>query len=100
MVILIFIHKQSQKSAAGDSGRNRFLRLFKKFYGGEWMKKIETIAAVLVILGAINWGLVGLFDFDVVEFLLGAILIDRLIYILIGIAGVFQIVSWVKTRRK
>ena len=64
------------------------------------MKKIEAIAAILVILGAINWGLVGLFDFDVVEFLLGAILIDRLIYILIGIAGVFQIVSWVKTRRK
>jgi uncharacterized membrane protein YuzA (DUF378 family) len=64
------------------------------------MKKIETIVAILVILGAIDWGLIGLFDFDVIEFALGALLIDRLIYVLIGFAGVYQIVSWIKACHK
>jgi len=64
------------------------------------MKKIETIVAILVILGAIDWGVIGLFDFDVIEFALGALLLDRLIYVLIGLAGVYQIVSWVKACHK
>ena len=64
------------------------------------MKKVEMIVAILVILGALNWGLVGLFDFDLVGFAFGSFLIDRLVYILIGIAGIYQIVSWVKTKKR
>ena len=63
------------------------------------MKKIESIGAILVILGAINWGLVGLFDFDLIGYLFGRLLVDRLVYILIGIAGIYQIVSWAKAKK-
>jgi len=62
------------------------------------MKKIKATAAVLVIIGAINWGLIGLFDFDLIDFFLSPILIDRVFDVLIGAAGVYQIVSWVRAR--
>lgn len=51
---------------------------------------IDKVSFVLVIIGAINWGLLGLFNFNIVGSLFGepANLIGRLIYILIGIAGI------------
>ncbi len=52
------------------------------------MKTLHTIVITLIIIGAINWGLVGLFDFNLVSALLG---VDswatNLVYILVGIAG-------------
>ena len=46
------------------------------------MKIIDTIALILVIIGAINWGLIGLFQFNLVEFLFGAMtILSRIIYI-------------------
>ena len=50
------------------------------------------IGLILVIIGGINWGLVGLFQFDLVEALLGSIPIIRdIVYILVGIAAVYMI---------
>jgi uncharacterized protein len=63
------------------------------------MKKVEAIVAILLIIGAINWGLVGFFDFDLIGYVFGMLMIDRLVYILIGIAGVYQIVLWAKSRK-
>ena len=56
------------------------------------MKIIDTIALVLIIIGAINWGLVGLFNFNLVDTIFGAMsIISRIIYILVGISGLWGI---------
>lgn len=56
------------------------------------MKIIDKIALVLVIIGAINWGLVGAFNFNLVEAIFGAMTwITRIIYILVGISGLWAI---------
>jgi uncharacterized membrane protein YuzA (DUF378 family) len=54
------------------------------------MKPLHWIALVLVIVGAVNWGLVGLFQFDLVAALFGgqAGPVSRVVYSLVGVAGV------------
>ena len=56
------------------------------------MKIIDRIALVLVIIGAINWGLIGLLDFNLVEaiFETGSIM-TKVIYSLVGISGLVSI---------
>ena len=53
------------------------------------MKVLDRIALVLVIIGALNWGAVGLFRFDCVAAIFGgqAVAISRIIYALVGLAG-------------
>ena len=56
------------------------------------MKVIDTIALVLIIIGAINWGLVGIFNFNLVEAIFGGLsVLTRIIYILVGITGLWGI---------
>lgn len=56
------------------------------------MKVIDTIALILVIIGAINWGLIGFFGFNLVDAIFGAMsAISRIIYILVGISGLWSI---------
>ena len=54
---------------------------------------MDTLALILSIIGSINWGLIGLFQFDLVAFLFGgqASLISRVLYTVIGAAGVWSI---------
>lgn len=57
------------------------------------MRPVDTIALILVIVGALNWGLWGLFQFDLVAFLLGgqSAALSRVVYTLVGIAGVWSL---------
>ena len=55
------------------------------------MNVIQKIALVLTIIGAINWGLIGLFNFNLVEALFGASILSAIIYMLVGIAGIVNI---------
>lgn len=56
------------------------------------MKIIDKIALVLIIIGAINWGLIGIFNFNLVEALFGAMtVLSRIIYALVGISGLWGI---------
>ena len=56
------------------------------------MKIIDRIALALVIIGAINWGLIGLFGFNLVDSIFGAMsMISRIIYSLVGISGLWSI---------
>ena len=56
------------------------------------MKIIDYIALILVIIGAINWGLIGLFGFDLVATLFGSMsVISRIVYTLVGLAGLWSI---------
>lgn len=54
---------------------------------------IDTISLLLVIVGAVNWLLVGIFQFDIVAWLFGGqgALISRIIYTIIGAAGLWCI---------
>lgn len=56
------------------------------------MKVIDKIALILVIIGAINWGLIGFFNFNLVELIFGNMtIIARIIYALVGISGLWAI---------
>ena len=61
------------------------------------MKLINGIALTLVIVGALNWLLVGLFEFNLVDAIFGSLsLLTRIIYILVGIAGLWSIAFYSK----
>lgn len=56
------------------------------------MKVIDTIALILIIIGAINWGLIGLFNFNLVDAIFGTMsIVSRIIYTLVGISGLWGI---------
>jgi uncharacterized membrane protein YuzA (DUF378 family) len=57
------------------------------------MKALQIIAAVLVIIGAINWGLVGAFNVNLVALLFGSTIFSSIVYTLVGLAGVLHIWS-------
>lgn len=57
------------------------------------MKTIDIVAAVLLVIGGLNWGLVGLFQFDLVAALLGTGVLAKTVYALVGLAAVWQIVA-------
>lgn len=59
------------------------------------MKTLDIIAFSLVIIGALNWGLVGLFAFDLVAAIFGEMsAFSRIIYALVGLAGVYGLFAW------
>ena len=65
------------------------------------MKKLDVIAAVLLVVGGLNWGLVGLFNFDLVATLFGdASFLSRLVYSLVGACAVYQGLQWKAIQRR
>jgi len=59
------------------------------------MKTIDIVAAVLLVVGGLNWGLVGLMNFDLVATLFGTMsVLSRVVYCLVGLAAVYQGLSW------
>lgn len=69
------------------------------------MKKLDIAAAALVIVGALNWGLVAIAEFDLVAALVGLEFgetnaVSRVVYGLVGAAGVYQIAQQHAIRRR
>ena len=61
------------------------------------MRAINLITQLLVIIGGLNWGLVGLFDFNLVAALFGEMsTLSRIVYVLVGISAVWQLVPFFK----
>lgn len=59
---------------------------------GRRMSALDWIAMLLLIVGGVNWGLVGLFDFDLVAFLFGAMTgLSRVVYALVGLSALYAI---------
>lgn len=57
------------------------------------MALVNMVSRILVIIGAINWWLVGAFQYNLVEMVLGSVpALLMLVYILVGIAGVYELV--------
>ena len=69
------------------------------------MKKLDILAAVLVVVGGLNWGLVALAKFDLVATLVGLDFgetnaASRIVYGLVGLAAVYQAVQQTAIRRR
>ena len=61
---------------------------------------LDIVSLSLIIIGAINWGLVGLFNLDLVATFFGAMsMISRIIYTIIGIAGVYSLALFWKLKK-
>ena len=58
------------------------------------MRTLDVIVAVLLVVGGLNWGLVGLFDFDLVETLFSSIpVVQKTVYVLVGLSAIYQIIG-------
>ena len=58
----------------------------------DYMETVQKILLVITIIGAINWGLIGILDFNLVDTIFGAgSLFSRIIYSLVGICGLINI---------
>ena len=56
------------------------------------MSKLDWTVLVLILVGALNWGLVGIANLDLVELILGSIpLLQKIVYILVGVAALYKI---------
>lgn len=57
------------------------------------MKTLDAVCYLLVLIGALNWGLVGIFNFNLVELIFARFLIERIVYVLVGVSAVYLILS-------
>ncbi len=65
------------------------------------MKTVDVVAAILVVVGAVNWGLVGAARTDLVALLFGAgSLLSSVVYISVGLAGLYQALRWKAIQRR
>ena len=69
------------------------------------MKQIDVVAAVLVVVGALNWGLVAVARFDLVAALFGLSFgevsgLSAIVYGLVGVAGLYQALGWKRVQNR
>lgn len=69
------------------------------------MKRLDVIAAALVIIGALNWGLAGVLHLDLVATLFGMKFgetsgISSVVYGLVGLSGLYQALTWKSIQRR
>ncbi|MGG1576017.1 DUF378 domain-containing protein [Fictibacillus sp. NRS-1165] len=63
------------------------------------MAILKQLATLLVVIGALSWGLIGLFDFNVVTAIFGSgSTLTQIIYVLVGLSGLWQLVDWFKSK--
>jgi uncharacterized membrane protein YuzA (DUF378 family) len=65
------------------------------------MKKLDVAAAVLLVIGGLNWGVVGATGSDLVGALFGPLSpLSRVVYLVVGLAGLYQAVQWKAIQRR
>ena len=65
------------------------------------MKSLDVLAAILLVVGGLNWGLYGLFGLDLVAALFGSLApLSTVVYALVGLAAVYQAVQWRSIQRR
>jgi uncharacterized membrane protein YuzA (DUF378 family) len=63
------------------------------------MKTLYTVTLILIVIGGINWGLIGFFQFNLVDFLFGSFsILSRIIYALVGISSVYALSFFTKRK--
>jgi uncharacterized protein len=93
----VFLDNQSMQPEL--SGRSQKQRTVSN------MKKLDVIAAALVMVGALNWGLVGVFHLDLVATIFGmkfgeTSALSSAVYVLVGLAGLYQALTWKAIQRR
>jgi uncharacterized protein len=69
------------------------------------MKKLDVIATILLVIGGLNWALVGVARFDLVAAIFGmrfgeTSVLSSVVYLLVGLSAVYQAVSWKAIQRR
>jgi uncharacterized membrane protein YuzA (DUF378 family) len=69
------------------------------------MKKLDVIATILLVIGGLNWALVGVAHFDLVAAIFGmhfgeTSVLSSVVYLLVGLSAVYQVVSWKAIQRR
>ncbi len=65
------------------------------------MKTLDVIIAALLVIGGLNWGLVGLLNFDLVATIFGNMsILSRIVYIVVGISALYQAFQWKAIQRR
>ena len=60
---------------------------------------LDITALILIIIGAINWGLIGFFEFDLISYVFGTLTaVTRIIFAVVGIAGIYSLILFWKLR--
>ncbi len=58
------------------------------------MKLFDIVITVLLIIGGLNWGLVGIFEFDLVQNIFGQGAFSRIIYTIVGLSAICKVIFW------
>jgi len=65
------------------------------------MKKLDVVAAILLVVGGLNWGLVGTAGIDLVATLFGSMSpLARTVYVLVGLSALYQAMQWQGIQRR
>lgn len=65
------------------------------------MKNLDLVATVLIVVGGLNWGLVGAANFDLVAAIFGPMSpLSRIVYVLVGLAALYRILQWKSMDRR
>ena len=64
------------------------------------MRPIDILATILLVVGALNWGLVGAFKFNLVTALLGQTVLASIVFILVGLAGIYFVARWTSSQQR
>ncbi|UCE28356.1 MAG: DUF378 domain-containing protein [Candidatus Coatesbacteria bacterium] len=65
------------------------------------LNALDWIALILVVVGGLNWGLVGIFGFDLVAWIFASIyIVARIVYVLVAVAAIYMIIIAAMLRRK
>ena len=60
---------------------------------------LDVVCLILIIIGAVNWGLIGFFSLDIISVIFGNMcMISRIIYAVVGIAGIYSLVLFWKLK--
>ncbi|MCI8596926.1 MAG: DUF378 domain-containing protein [Lachnospiraceae bacterium] len=62
-------------------------------------KTLDIVVLTISIIGALNWGLIGFFNFNLVQFIFGLGLITRIIYAVVGLSALYLLTFYAKTGR-
>ncbi len=64
------------------------------------MKKLDIIVAILLVVGGLNWGLVGLFNVNLVAALFGTSVVATIVYTLVGFSALYQVLQVKSIQRR
>lgn len=65
------------------------------------MKNLDLVSTILLVVGGLNWGLVGAANFDLVAAIFGPMSpLSRIVYVLVGLAALYRILQWKSMDRR